>query len=327
MNTSNAFNLVQASLQSQIEILRELSDSQAPAIVGASTAIHNAHHVVTTGVGKSAYIAQKLSASLVSIGCDARFLHPTDALHGDIGIVRSDTVLVVFSKSGSTAELMELAQLDQLRSTTRVVITANPKAPLHRQGDHIVVIPVSTEYDADNLLPTASTTASMAVADLLVAVAGSFGSHTRDVLRMTHPRGTIGRLLLTRVGDLLSSLPSAPTVGADSMLVDAIGVLHAAARGIVCGTDHDGRLIGILTDGDVRRIVRSNVSIVESSFLDVASRSPVSVTEDSTLHDAMRLMEERASKIAVLPIVSTEGMLLGVIHLHDIVSYQFSNNT
>lgn len=326
MDTSKAVSLVHTSLQSQIEILREMADSQAVAIADAATAIIVAPHIITTGVGKSSFIAQKLSASLVSIGCDARFLHPTDALHGDIGVVRDGTVLVVFSKSGSTAELIELSQFDQLRTVSRVVVTANPDAPLYREGDRIVVIPVSTEYDLDNLLPTASTTTSMAVADLLVTIAASLREGTREILRLTHPRGTIGKLLLTRVEDMLSTLPSPPTVSAEAMLADAIGVLHASARGIVCGTDHDGRLVAILTDGDVRRIVRTSMSIAETKFLDVATASPVTVGVDSTLHEALQLMEERSSKISVLPVISSDGTLIAALQLHDIVSYQFSNN-
>jgi len=166
----------------------------------------------------------------------------------------------------------------------------------------------------------------MAVADLIVSVAGSLRTSTRDVLRMTHPRGTIGRLLLTRVVDLMSTLPQAPIIAAEATLEDAIGVLHTTSRGVVCGIDGRGLLRGILTDGDVRRIVRTNLVIGECTFKDVATNHPVTVNEDATLHEALRLMEERQSKISVLPVVDANGTLKGVVHLHDIVSYQFTHS-
>ena len=324
MSTSTPIEQVRAAIRSQIDILTNLADSASPAIVDAAALIRTAHHVITSGVGKSAFIAQKLSASLTSIGCEARFVHPTDALHGDIGIIHPGSVLVIFSKSGSTEELVKLSQIDQLHDVVRIVVSANPLAPLHRPNDCLIVIPVTSEYDHNNLLPTASTTSSMAVADLLVASTASMLSTSGDVLRKTHPRGTIGKLLLTQVGDMLPSLPPAPQVYSTCLLNEAISVLQETARGIVCGVDEDGRLTGILTDGDVRRLVSNRKDLQDLTFEAVATTSPITVTANTTLHEAVRRMEERTSKIAVLPVVSDDGTLQGVIHLHDIVTYQFS---
>jgi arabinose-5-phosphate isomerase len=262
-----------------------------------------------------------MSASLISIGIESRFLHPTDALHGDIGLVRDNTVLIVFSKSGQTEELRKLLDIQQLHSVSRIVVTASRNAAIVREGDLSIVMPDITEYDTDNLLPTASTTTSMAIADLLVASVASLLDSASSVLQMTHPKGTIGRLVTTTVGELLPSIPALPVVKIPCSLRDAITVLNEHARGIVCGVDSSLRVTGILTDGDVRRLVQTGQDLSVLEFDAVATQHPITVPVTATLHEALRLMEDRTGKISVLPIVDSSDVLQGVIHLHDVVAY------
>jgi arabinose-5-phosphate isomerase len=313
--------LMRSALLSQANVLHQIAADSLSCMATSALHISTSERVLITGVGKSAFIAQKMSASLISIGIESRFLHPTDALHGDIGIVRDNTVLIVFSKSGQTEELRKLLDIQQLHSVSRIVVTASRNAAIVREGDLSIVMPDITEYDTDNLLPTASTTTSMAIADLLVASVASLLGSASSVLQITHPKGTIGKLVTTTVGEILPSLPALPVVVSPCSLKDALTVLHEHARGIVCGVNSSHRITGILTDGDVRRLVQTGQDLSCLEFDAVATQHPITVPVTATLHEALRLMEDRTGKISVLPIVDSSDVLQGVIHLHDVVAY------
>lgn len=322
MNPTNEVqNHIQFALQLQIDILSKIICTGSDSVAKAASLILRSEHVVTTGIGKSAFIAQKMAASLVSIGIDARFLHPTDALHGDIGRQRESTVFVVFSKSGRTDELLTLADMPQVDCANRVVVSSSTKTPLCRKQDVLVHVPVDAEYDHDNLLPTASTTASLAVADVIVSSVALQLTSSAQILTTTHPQGSIGRLLRGTVADLLAELPEPPMVFVPCSVRDAVTVLHEHARGIVCGVDAQGKLVGILTDGDIRRLVRAECDMATEQFLNVATLHPVTISPLESLHQAMQLMERRSSKLAVLPVVESENKLVGVLQIHDIVSH------
>jgi len=312
--------LLQSAIALQVKALDAVAQNSCEDILRAAELVAGSVRVIVTGVGKSAFIAQKFAASLTSIGLESRFMHPTDALHGDIGLVQGNEVLVLISKSGATEELIRLVAVEQLATVRRVLITANPLAVLKRENDVLIHSPVHSEYDVDNLLPTASTTIAMAIVDLVLACVASMRESTSEVLRVTHPNGAIGRMLTTKISDLLPTLPPAPCIDISASLMDAINILHSSARGIVCGVDAEGRLEGILTDGDVRRLVQGMQDVAARSLDDVAVKTPVTVAAHTTLHAALRMMEDRASKISVLPIVEADNKLIGVVHLHDIVS-------
>jgi arabinose-5-phosphate isomerase len=313
--------LIRSAIAAQISVLDRIAAGPLTNLIRSARSIVSHERVIITGVGKSSFIAQKMAASLISIGIEARYLHPTDALHGDIGIVRDNSILIVFSKSGQTDELRKLLDIGPLQSVLRIIVTANAQATIARENDIVVVLPVVSEYDSDNLLPTASTTTSMAAADLIIASVASLLDSASSILQLTHPQGTIGKLVTTAVADLLPALPMSPAVSTPCSLMDAVTVLHEHARGIVCGVNGENRLTGILTDGDVRRVVQTGEDLSSLDFEVVATLQPVTVRETATLHEALQLMEDRSSKISVLPVVDGEGVLLGVIHLHDVVSY------
>lgn len=313
--------LMRTALLSQVAVLEKIAADSLSRMATSARRISASERVLLTGVGKSAFVAQKMSASLISIGIEARFVHPTDAMHGDIGIVRDNTVLVAFSKSGQTEELRKLLDIQQLHSVPRIVVTANSHSAFVRESDISIVLPEVTEYDVDNLLPTASTTTSMAIADLLVASVASLLESASIVLQVTHPKGTIGKLVTTTIGELLRHLPAAPVVETPCTVMNAVAVLHEHARGIVCGVDSSRRITGILTDGDVRRLVQRGDDISSLEFAAVATQKPITVHVTSTLHQALRLMEDRTGKISVLPIVDSYDVLQGVVHLHDIVAH------
>lgn len=312
--------LIQHALRSQAQALEQLAQNQVDALRLAAECVHSSRYVITLGVGKSAFIAQKMAASMISIGIDARFLHATDALHGDIGIIRPNTILFVYSKSGETKELAELLAVGQIQNAKRVVVTTNKQSSFLRLSDVGVFLPDMPEYDTDNLLPTASTTSSMAIADAVVAAVASMNMSTADVLRKTHPQGAIGRMLTTSIREILQLHHSTPVIAFDARLVEAINVLNSQARGIVCGVSDAGTLEGILTDGDIRRLVQQGADIPNLLFSDVATRKPTVIQPEASLHQALRVMEERERKLSVLPVVDIDMQLLGVVQLHDVVA-------
>ena len=302
--------LIQHALRSQAQALEQLAHRGIHALCLAAECVNECKYVITLGVGKSAFIAQKMAASMVSIGIDARFLHATDALHGDIGIIRPNTILIVFSKSGETKELAELLAVDQIQNPKRVVVTSNKKSSFLRLSDIAVLLPDVPEYDTDNLLPTASTTSSMAIADAIVAAVASMNMSTAEVLRKTHPQGAIGRMLTTSIREILQLHHSTPVIAFNARLVDAINVLNSEARGIVCGISDSGTLEGILTDGDIRRLVQQGTDIPNLFFSEVATRNPTVIQPEASLHQALRVMEERERKLSVLPVVERCGCLV-----------------
>jgi arabinose-5-phosphate isomerase len=320
MSTLHLKRLLENALRNQARAMEYIATTEIDALGNAVQCIVQSSHVVTLGVGKSAFVAQKMAASLISIGLDARFLHATDALHGDIGIIRPSTTMVIFSKSGETKELASLLAVEQMQQADRIVVTSNRQSSFVRSADVLVCLPDLPEYDTDNLLPTSSTTSSMAIADSIIAGVASQNATTADILRRTHPQGAIGRMLTTTVREVIDQHSTIPSIAIGARLTEAISVLNSEARGIVCGVNEAGRLQGIMTDGDIRRLVQQNADIQNLHFADVATRNPTVVHPEASLHQALRLMEERERKLSVLPVVSHDMQLLGVIQLHDVVS-------
>lgn len=320
MSTNSVKQLLENALRNQVCALEMIAATEIDVICKAVQLIVGSNYVVTLGVGKSAFIAQKMAASLISIGFNARFLHATDALHGDIGIIHPTTTLIIFSKSGETKELADLLSVQQIQRADRIVVTSNSESSFVRTTDVCVSLPDIPEFDSDNLLPTSSTTSSMAIADCIVAGVASQNAATADILRRTHPQGAIGRMLTTTVREVIDHYTTTPSISIGVSLVDAIAVLNSEARGIVCGVSESGALEGILTDGDIRRLVQQNADIHNLVFADVATRTPTVVHPDASLHQALRLMEDRERKLSVLPVVDKDMHVLGVVQLHDIVT-------
>ncbi|MFM8771235.1 MAG: KpsF/GutQ family sugar-phosphate isomerase [Candidatus Kapaibacterium sp.] len=303
-----------------IDMLESELDEQFDAVVQA---LQNSSAIVCSGVGKSGFVARKFAASLTSLGLTATYMHSTDALHGDLGLVRSGTVLVLFSKSGETKELVQLLDVVKGQNIVIASITSRRTSTLSLRSHYSLCTPIEREYDRTNILPTASTTSALIMADLLVMSLAHRMPDSIETLSRTHPMGTIGSLLGQRVGEHMHSGVSLPLVESKSTLEHAIHVLDHHALGIVCVVATDRSLCGILTDGDVRRLVERTVELSRSSVNDVMTTSPTVITPDSTLHQALLVMESRERSISVLPVVEGET-LVGVIRLHDVVRAQMT---
>ena len=289
----------------------------------AVDALMSAGNIVATGVGKSGFVARKFAASLASLGLQASFMHSADALHGDIGVVRNGTVVVMFSKSGETAELINLLDALTTEGVTLLSVTSRRETTLSSRSHVSLVAPIDREYDRMNILPTASTTTSLIVADLLVMSIAHRRPESMDVLARTHPQGSIGSLLGQRVHDHMHAGISLPTVASGSSLDVAIHELDRHTLGIVCVVRDGMYLSGILTDGDVRRLVERGFDFANVTADSVMTVAPTTVEASATLHEALMLMESRHRAIGVLPVLHGSE-LVGVIRLHDVVRAQMA---
>lgn len=316
----NLETVAQEALRHQIESLLRMVDQLDHRYGQAVDLLRAADHVVTAGLGKSGIIAQKFAATLASVCVSARCLHPVDALHGDAGVVGQGDVVVVFSKSGETIEVLRFADVMRGLGCHVLCITSQPESRLATMSDVALIVPVTHEMDAHDILPTTSTTSSLVMADLLAVGVLSADPDPLRRLRRSHPDGMIGGTLLRSVADVMHSGDALPAVSPSTSMLDALVAMTSKALGIVCVVD-EGRLAGIMTDGDVRRLVAQAVDLSTLTIAEVMTTSPVTIAPSASLHEALMIMEQRDRQIGVLPVVDHHACV-GIVRLHDIVRLQ-----
>lgn len=277
-----------------------------------------AGRVVVSGIGKSGHVARKVAATLASTGTPAFFLHPAEAHHGDLGMVTRDDVLIAISNSGATEELARLMPIARRQGTRLIAITGNPDSPLARLADVHLDAAVEREACPLNLAPTASTTASLALGDALaVALLDARGFGAQDFAR-SHPGGALGRRLLTRVEDVMRRDAALPRVSLESKLVDAILEVTRKRMGMTAVEREDGTLIGVFTDGDLRRVLERGADLHSMTIGQAMSAGPVTIAPEALAAEAVRLMEER--RISALPVTDASGRMVGALHIHDLLA-------
>jgi arabinose-5-phosphate isomerase len=279
--------------------------------------------IVLLGVGKSGIIAQKIAATMISSGTAAVHLHPSDALHGGLGIVTAEDLVLMLSNSGETDELLQLLPFLKRRQVPLVAIVGNVKSTIAQRADAVLDASVDQEACPLNLAPTASTTVALALGDALAMALMSARGLTEDDFAHNHPAGQLGKRLTLRVVDLMHGGPQNPTIAADAAWMEIITTITHFGLGAVNVLDGEGRLAGIITDGDLRRSLQ-RLSSADLAFAnikcdDLMTRDPIVASAEMLAFDALRLMEDRPSQINVLPVVDAEGLCVGLIRLHDIV--------
>ena len=277
--------------------------------------------VVILGVGKSGIIGQKIAATMTSAGTAALYLHPSDALHGSLGIVQADDVVIVLSNSGETDEIVAMLPYLKNRSVPIVAIVGNLNSTLARRSDAVLDASVDQEACPLNLAPTTSTTVALAIGDALAMTVMKVKGLTSDDFAVNHPAGRLGKRLTLRVGDLMHRDGENPTIGIGASWMEVVRALSRFGLGAVCVVDGDGRLVGIITEGDLRRAIErtSHDSLAALTGDDFMTRKPVVATPELLAFDALRLMEDRPRQISVLPVVDGDQMCVGLIRVHDIV--------
>jgi arabinose-5-phosphate isomerase len=274
--------------------------------------------IVVCGAGKSGLVARKVAATFASTGTRAFFLHPADAAHGDVGMVGRGDVVLAISKSGEGDELLQLLPLVREIGVTVIAVTGAVDSTLAARADIVVDAHVEREACPMDLVPTASTTAALALGDALAVAVLSEKEIDRDAFASFHPAGALGRRLLLRVRDVMHTGDALPVVRADSLMKDAIVEIAGKRLGMTTVVDDDGRLVGIVADGDLKRIIMRRPDVLSARVSDVMVPDPRAIGEDELVADALERMEtNEPGPITSLIIVSDDGRPRGVIHIHD----------
>jgi arabinose-5-phosphate isomerase len=273
--------------------------------------------VILTGMGKSGIICRKIAATLTSTGTASFFLHPAEAIHGDLGVIQADDVVVALSYSGETAELLHLLETIRRLGAKLIAITGDPRSSLAQAADVSIDCSVAEEACPMNLVPTASTTAALAIGDALAMTLLVEKGFKQEDFANLHPGGKLGKRLM-RVEALMHAGKDCPVVRTDARMRDVIYEMSSKQLGMTCVIDGDDTLLGIITDGDLRRRMERGGEILDLSAGDVMSRHPVSVARATLAAEALNIMEQR--KITSL-VVAEDGLpsrVAGVLHLHDL---------
>jgi arabinose-5-phosphate isomerase len=276
--------------------------------------------VVVTGLGKSGLIGRKTAATFASIGTPSLFLHASEALHGDLGMLTGDDVLLAISSSGETEELIELVESVKRLGIHLITLTANPRSTLGSASNVVLDIAVKEEACSLNLAPTASTAAAMAMGDALaVSLLERRGFKEEDFAAL-HPGGRLGKKL-RRVESLMHAGEAAPRVLPKTKMPDVIYEMSRKGLGLTAVTETDGQLLGIITDGDLRRVMQKrSENVLNLTAGDCMTKNPVTLSRSELAASALRVMEEK--KITSVLVVDAEGKLEGVLHVHDLWTLQ-----
>ncbi len=273
--------------------------------------------LVVSGIGKSGIVGQKIVATLNSTGTRALFLHPVEAMHGDLGIVREKDLFLGLSNSGETEELTNLLPAIRDIGCKIIAFTGNTNSSLARQSDIVINVGVKKEACPLGLAPTTSTTAMLAMGDALAVALIVRKKFKASDFQKYHPGGSLGRRLAMDVSAIMLTGDSIPVVTEQIDIKEAIGVLNRINLGTVLVVDRDNTLTGILTDGDIRRLVLSGASFENVPIKTVMTGNPLTVHPDSPVYDALNIMEQH--EITTLPVTAAGKKLCGILHLHDIL--------
>jgi len=272
--------------------------------------------VVTTGMGKAGLIARKVSATLSSTGAPSVFLHPAEAIHGDLGMVTRDDVVMAFSNSGQTEEILRLLPSFKHIGAPLIAITSAGSSDLARHSDASLVIRIDREACPLNLAPTSSTTAMLALGDTLALVLLETRGFGPEDYAIFHPGGSLGRRLLTKVRDIMHAGEANPVVGENTPLRDAIVVMTSKKLAATSVVDKGGKLVGFFSDGDLRRYLLKGTPNMNAPMSDLMTRNPKVTSPDTMAVKALEVLREY--KIIELPVVDVDNRPVGMIHLHDI---------
>lgn len=279
--------------------------------------LHCRGRVVVTGMGKSGHIANKIAATLASTGTPAFFVHPAEASHGDIGMITANDIVIALSNSGTTAELVTIVPLLKRLGIPLIAMTGNPASTLAQQADVHLDAGVATEACPLNLAPTSSTTVTLVLGDALAIALLEARGFTAEDFAFSHPGGALGRKLLLKVADIMHSGARVPRVRETTHLRDALFEITDKGVGMTTVTDTDGRLIGVFTDGDLRRALDKTIDINSATIDSVMTRKCTTIDAEMLAAKALGIMEER--KITSLVVVDAERRPVGVVHMHDIL--------
>jgi arabinose-5-phosphate isomerase len=316
LGVDEALDRARRVIRMEAEAVAALESRIGEQFAGAVEAILNATgRVLVAGIGKSGIIGRKIAATLTSTGTPASFLHPVEALHGDLGIVGPGDVALLLSKSGESEELRGLVEFLTRMDVRTIALTGRPESALGRHAEYVLDCSVDEEACPHDLAPTSSTTAALAMGDALAVALLLRRGFGRDDFARVHPGGALGRRLLLRVQDVMEA-SDLPVLPADATMRQAIVPL-AERRGTVAIVDAEGRLQGVLTSGDLTRLMEREEHFFTIAVSEVMTRTPRTAEPDQLAAAAVGVMERHG--VMALPVVDGDGRLRGMVHLHDLM--------
>ncbi len=314
-NKKNILEIAQNSILSQSKSIAKLTDFLDDNFINATESIYNCKgRLVVTGIGKSAIIAQKIVATMNSTGTPALFLHASEAIHGDLGMVQADDIIICISKSGNSPEIKVLVPLLKRFGNTLIAITGNMTSFLAKESHYVLNTTVDSEACPNNLAPTNSTTAQLVIGDALAICLMELRDFKAEDFAKYHPGGALGKKLLLRVADMLDSSRK-PFVNQDSSIKNVIVEISEKRLGVAAVLENE-KVVGIITDGDIRRMLNKTETITGLIAKDIMTVNPKTIKSTDMVVDALNILEDFS--ITQLVVVDN-GEYKGVIHLHDIL--------
>ena len=317
--TAEALEQAQRVLELESEAIAQLRQRlDAGFLKGVELLCQCRGHVVVTGMGKSGLIGRKLAATLASLGIPAFFLHPADGAHGDVGMIARGDVLVAVSNSGETEEILRLLPIINNRFGLKLIaMTGNPRSTLAKRSDVVLNVQVSQEAGPFGLIPTASVAATLAMGDALAIAVMTRRGFKQGDFALFHPGGHLGRCIALTVADLMHCGDEIPLVREDAPLTEVILEMSGKRLGLTCVVDGDGRLQGIITDGDLRRAMERTADLLHLKARELMTRRPKTVEATTPAVEALALLEKFS--ITSLLITDAESKPIGVLHVHDLL--------
>ena len=305
-------------LNTEAEGLREIAAALDDNFVRAAEALlHCKGRVVIAGMGKSGHIGRKMAATMASTGTPAFFVHPAEAAHGDLGMIVDNDVVVAISNSGESDEIAAIIPALKGKNITLICITAHPTSTMARHADIHITAAVSKEACPLGLAPTSSTTAVMALGDALAVVLLQARAFTPDDFALSHPAGSLGKRLLLRVADIMHKDEALPAVLLGTPLKEAIVRMSEKGLGMLAVTDAEGRLKGVFTDGDLRRLFQERDSFAGLKVDDIMHASPKTISADRLATEALKAMQ--SGHVNGLLVIEENGVLIGALNMHDLL--------
>jgi len=318
VESEKIFELALAVLETEAQAILNLRSSINDKFIEACKILLSCEgRIIVVGIGKSGHIANKIAATFASTGSPAFFMHPSEASHGDIGVITRKDVVVALSNSGNTAEILEILPTIKLIGVPLISMTGNPESTLAKNAT--INIDVSTEKEACPLgiVPTSSTTAALAMGDALAVALLESRDFTAEDFARSHPGGTLGKRLLLRINNLMRVNEAMPVVKQDALLSEALIEITDKRLGMTIVINDDSSLAGIFTDGDLRRVIDKNLDIHTTKILDVMTTSCKTISADMLAVEAIQIMEQY--QITTLVITDSANKPIGVVHMHDLL--------
>lgn len=305
-------------IHSEAKAIENLSQHIGPSFTQACELLFNCQgHIIVIGIGKSGHIGNKIAATLASTGSPAFFVHAAEANHGDLGMINSKDIVLAISSSGETEEIISILPTLKLLSIPIILLTGNPHSSLAQQATVSINIMIEQEACPLGLAPTSSSTAALVMGDAIAVALLNARGFTRDDFAKVHPKGHLGRRLLLKVSDIMHTGLSIPRVLTGTSIIQALLEMSKKRLGVTIITDRENKLLGVFTDGDLRRSIDRGLDVQTTRIDNVMTSHCKTITPNQLAAEALRIMED--DKITMLVVVDSEKKPLGVIHIHDIL--------